>query len=99
MTEIYMPASITPKLWRAIADNDRFHAQDPRAISLCWAVFLMLTTRVYTREHRNDWSRTIWFEVNILDRKVDVKAMAHPGDDFEPAMTLMSPEEACGFVR
>lgn len=99
MTEIYMPASLTPKLWRNIADTDQFRPNDPRVISLCWTVFLMLLTRAYRREHQNDWSRTLWFEANILGRTVNVKAMAHPGNNFEPTMTLMSPEEGCDFVK
>jgi hypothetical protein len=49
MTECGMPASMTPKLWRAIANEDPFHGNDPRVMSLCWCLFLMLQAKGYTR--------------------------------------------------
>jgi hypothetical protein len=99
MTEFGMPASMTPKLWRAIANEDPFHPNDPRVMSLCWCLFLMLLAKGYAREHIGPWSRTVWFKGMILGRKVAVKAVAHGGDHFEPVMTLMTPEEGCDFVQ
>jgi hypothetical protein len=59
----------------------------------------MLKTRAYDREHVTDWSRTVWFEAIILGRKVQVKAMAHLDHECQRVMTLMAPDEGCGFVR
>ena len=99
LTEFGMPASMTPALWRAIADADPFRPDDPRVMSLCWCLFLMLTTHAYDREHTNAWSRTVWFEAVVLRRKVRIKAMAHLANGCERVMTLMTPEEGCAFVR
>ena len=90
---------MTPALWRAIADADPFRPDDPRVMSLCWCLFLMLTTHAYDREHTNAWSRTVWFEAVVLRRKVRIKAMAHLANGCERVMTLMTPEEGCAFVR
>ena len=99
LTEFGMPASMTPTLWRAIADADSFCPDDPRVMSLCWCLFLTLQTHAHDREHTNAWSRTVWFEAVVLRRKVRVKAMAHVGDNCERVMTLMTPEEGCDFVE
>jgi hypothetical protein len=57
-------------------------------------VFLFLLSNAFAREEINSLGRTVWFEADILGRKVRVKAMAHAGDVGEPAMTLMHAEES-----
>jgi hypothetical protein len=97
--EFGMPASITPRLWQAIAGEAAFHSADPRIVILCWCLFLMLRGKCCSRQKLNAYSRTVWFDARIWERTVQVKAMAHAGDDGEPVMTLMTPEEGCEFVK
>jgi hypothetical protein len=99
LTEFGMPASLTPKLGRAISDDAQFRLEDPRGMSLCWHLFLVLMTHAYDREHINEWSRTVWFEAPIRGRSVRVKAMAHLASGCERVMTLMTPKEGCVCVR
>jgi hypothetical protein len=95
--DIMMPSAISPRLWRIVAGEDPFLPQDPRAICLCWCVFLMLKAETYTREHVGPRHRAVWFEAKVLGRTAAVKAIAHPGDHGEPVMTLLAPDEADPF--
>ena len=99
LAEFGMPASMSPKLWRAIADDAPFRLEDPRVLSLCWHLFLVLMTHAYDREYCNEWSRTVWFAASILGREVRVKAVAHLGDDADRVMTMLAPDEGSDFVR
>jgi hypothetical protein len=40
LTEFGMPASLSPKLWKAIADDALFRLDDPRVMSLCWHLYM-----------------------------------------------------------
>jgi hypothetical protein len=97
--DIGMPSALSPKLWRAVADDSPCCPGDPRLMSLCWCVFLFLTTEAFDREDRGPHHRIIWFEANILDRRVPIKAIAHPGDAFEPVMTLLCADEPDPFFK
>src|ERR1035441_7403705 len=85
-TYIAMPSVVSSKLWRAIADDAPLTLGDPRALSLCWSVFLFVTTQAYSRERRGQNSRTVWFETKVLGA---AKAIAHQGDHGEPVMTVL----------
>ena len=96
-TYIAMPSAVSSKLWRAIADDAPLTLGDPRALSLCWSVFLFVTTQAYSRERRGQNSRTVWFETKVLGRPIAAKAIAHQGDHGEPVMTVLCADEPDPF--
>jgi len=91
---VEVPLAITPKLWRAIAPDDRFRLEDPRLLCLCFAMLLTILTHTSTREEFEPFCHTVWFEAVVLGRRVSLKLMTHPGDDRAPVMTLLTEEEA-----
>ena len=94
---IGMPSAVSERLWRKLAENNPLTPSDPRALSLCWSVFLFVNTKTYTRERQGRFSRTVWFNTKVLGRSVDVKAIAHGGDRGEPVMTLLCADEPDPF--
>jgi hypothetical protein len=93
-TCIAMPSAVSPKLWRTIADDAPLTPGDPRAMGLCWSVFLFVTTQAYSREHRGPHSRTVWFETQVLGRSIEAKAIAHAGDHGEAVLTVLCADES-----
>lgn len=96
-TCIAMPSAVSRKLWQTIADDAPLTPGDPRALSLCWSVFLFVSTEAYSREQRGAFSRTVWFEAKVLGRAVEVKAIAHSGDHGEPVLTVICADEPDPF--
>ena len=90
---IEAPIAITPKLWRSIAPDDPLRLEDPRLLALCWSALLTVLTHTSAREEFESYRHTIWFESVVLDRRVSVKLMTHPGDGPEPVMTLLTEAE------
>lgn len=68
--------------------------KDPRLLCLCWSALLTVLTHTSTREEFEPFRHTIWFDAVVLDRRVSVRLMTHPGDGPEPLMTLLTEAEA-----
>jgi hypothetical protein len=92
-----MPSAVSPKLWRALADDDPCRPGDPRIMCLCWCVFLFVTTETYDRQETGPDHRVLWFEADVMGRRVAIKAIAHQGDALEPVMTLIRADESDPF--
>jgi hypothetical protein len=92
-----MRSAVSPTLWRAVADDDPCRTGDPRAMSLCWCVFLFVRSEAYDREERGPYHRIVWFEATVLGRRVAIKAIAHRDEQFGPVVTLLYADEPDPF--
>ena len=90
---IEVPMAISPGLWRALADDAPLRLEDPRLLSLCWTLLLTIVTTTATRQEFLPFCHTLWWEAQILDRRVKLKLITHAGDGPGPVMTVLEHDE------
>ena len=96
---IVFPTAVTAGLWAAYGDSP-IAAESPRfALMLCWMLRLAERELIPARRFEDELSQTIFFRLFVRERTsglygmAEVKAVRNLGDDLEPVVTLLLPDE------
>ena len=96
---LVFPTAITAGLWAAYGDA-RTAGKSPRfALVLCWMLRFAARDLIPVRRFKDPFSETLFFGLFVQERATgeyrlaEVKAVCDPGDNLEPAITLLLPEE------
>lgn len=91
--------AITAGLWAAYGDA-RTAAESPRfVLVLCWMLRFAIRDLIPARRFKDPFSETLFFGIFVQERATgeyrlaEVKAVCDPGDNLEPVITLLLPEE------
>ena len=91
--------AITAGLWAAYGDA-RTAGESPRfVLVLCWMLRFAIRDLIPARRFKDPFSETLFFGIFVQERATgqfrlaEVKAVCDPGDNLEPVITLLLPEE------
>ena len=96
---LLFPTAITAGLWAAYGDA-RTAGESPRfALVLCWMLRFAIRDLIPARRFKDPFSETLFFGIFVQERATgqfrlaEVKAVCDPGDNLEPVITLLLPDE------
>jgi hypothetical protein len=96
---IIFPVAITAGLWAAYGDAESPDASVGFVWDLCWMLRCAVRGAIPCRKFKNELSETRFFQLIVKlratgDSKLaEVKAVCGPGDEMEPVITILLPEE------
>ena len=96
---IIFPVAITTGLWAAYGDAESLEASVGFLWDLCWMLRCAVRDAIPCRKFRDEFSETRFFHLFVKVRATgdsklaEVKAVCGPGDDLEPVITMLLPEE------
>ena len=96
---LVFPTAITAGLWAAYGDARTAEGSPRFALVLCWMLRFAARGLVPVRRFKDALSETLFFGLFVQERATgqfrlaEVKAVCDPGDNLEPVITLLLPEE------
>ena len=96
---LVFPTAITAGLWAAYGDARTAEGSPRFALVLCWMLRFAARGLVPVRRFKDPFSETLYFRLFVQERATgqfrlaEVKAVCDPGDNLEPVITLLLPEE------
>jgi hypothetical protein len=96
---LVFPTAITAGLWAAYGDARTAEGSPRFALVLCWMLRFAARDLIPVRRFKDALSETLFFGLFVQERATgqfrlaEVKAVCDPGDNLEPVITLLLPEE------
>jgi hypothetical protein len=90
---VVVPAAMTIGLWQHVAGGEAFAPADERVKDVCYALAFASVGLIPSQRFEGPQSETMLYGFEMQGRSIEVKAVAHPGDNWEPVLTLMLPTE------